>query len=93
MNTNLKIEKVITVIGLALFFSCTSGARKNQSFNNEINSEFKHIECADYKARFKTTTLNCYLDLTTKYKKGNIEHESRTLHQRTVASKSTPQRP
>lgn len=93
MHTKLIVVRVITLASLAIIASCSNGAVRDSSFTNEINSEFKRIECADHKHRFKTTTLNCYLDLTTNYKRGNNNNEDKTLRQRTVASNSTPQRP
>lgn len=93
MNARKLILKMLIVAELALLVSCSTGVVRESSFTNEINSEFHGIECADHKHRFKTTILNCYLDLTTNYKRGNNNNENKTLRQRTVASNPTPQRP
>jgi hypothetical protein len=87
MHTKLIIVRVITLASLAITISCSSGVVRDTSFTNEINSEFHGIECAEQEQRFKTSTLNCFLDLTTNLK-GNNDDENKDINQKTVASNS-----
>jgi len=78
MKSKKLIVRLLIISGLAIFVSCSGGATKNESFTNEIKNEFYQIECADHKSRFKTTTLNCFLEFA-KNKSQTTEEKKRKI--------------
>jgi hypothetical protein len=84
MKARKLIVRMLILSGMALLVSCSGGATRNQSFTNEINQEFLRIECSSKDSRHKTSTLNCYMDLTMNLNRKH-KNEQKKLPQESVA--------
>lgn len=84
MKARELIVRTAMLIGIIALASCSSGTTKSERFTNEINNEFLRIECSSKDSRHRTSTLNCYMDLTMTLNKKN-KNEQSVLPQESVA--------